>query len=132
MVLIARVPAPAAGREKDARDAACPSRTAALPRAATAARARRTRGVTAHHRMRARGLYVSEGRCPSIYGSSHFPARMHGGDAARKIAMLHLGEAGLLYSLRERSLRRKAADALREVAIGGAIAGDQLAQTRQH
>src|SRR5580704_4769348 len=60
------------------------------------------------------------------------PGRMQRGDAARQIAEPDAAKPRGLDQFRQRALRRKAADALGEIGIGVAIAGDDLAEQRQY
>src|SRR5438270_8351635 len=60
------------------------------------------------------------------------PGRMQRRDAARQIAEPGAAEPGGLDQFRQSALRRKAADALDEVGVGVAIAGDDLAEQRQY
>src|SRR5712671_7463431 len=60
------------------------------------------------------------------------PSRVQRRDATGQIAELDPVEPGGGDQLRQLALRRKAADALDEVVVGVAIAGDDLAEQRQH
>src|SRR5438445_3536845 len=63
--------------------------------------------------------------------SSQPPRRMDGGDAAGEVAVFRPLEPGGLDALHQLVLRREAADALDEILVGVAIAGDQRADPRQ-
>jgi formamidopyrimidine-DNA glycosylase len=57
---------------------------------------------------------------------------MQGGDTARHVPHLDAGQPGLLNQLRERRLRRKPADAFRQVPVSVLVLRNPRAQTRQH
>src|SRR5882672_2320128 len=62
----------------------------------------------------------------------HLPTRMHGGDSTRQVTILHLGETRFAYQSRESPLGGKSPYALGQIAVGGAVAGDDLAEPGQY
>src|ERR1700761_5165897 len=59
------------------------------------------------------------------------PPRMQRHDAERHVAPADAAEAGLAHAPRQLVLRREAADAFVQVAIGGGVARDEAAKERQ-